>query len=1089
MSKPGNNHLPDAAERRRIEENLDTNYLVEAAAGTGKTTSMVRRMAALIASGKARVHHIAAVTFTRKAASELKVRFVLQLEEAYRKAMENGEEERAVLLMDALENSGRCFVGTIHSFCARLLRERPVEAGVDPAFTEMDEVEDERLRRVSWEEQMAGLADEAMRDRILKAGISPGELFGLFETVTGHPDVDRWPAPDPVPPDMTGALEAFRRYLGHIDALLAELPAECGSDTLIPRLRRVRRMARNAPHNLSEPLSDDPLTLFKILENFGLKVIARIKFYPGGKEQAQDETRRWIEFNETVALPAVRRFMEYRYAVAIQAVLPAVARYRHMRTLTGSLNYEDLLLKAAALLRVSPEVRHFFQSRYRRLLVDEFQDTDPVQAEVMMLLASSDPEMKDWKRCAPRPGSLFVVGDPKQSIYRFRRADIMIYNEVRDIITGPDNITGGGEKLELSANFRSRPEILWWVNRVFETCFPPEETDESPRYVSLESGRPGGGAPADLCGIRTIPIPGWCKNKQIVMQYEPERIARTIRGLVDSGATVAGKDGAPRPCGYGDFLVVTMKKEHLSPFSSALDRWRIPHQVTGGAALSEVPQLYDLYLAVRSAARPHDPVALAAVLKSSMFGFSDADLLAYRLAGGGFRWDRPVPGGLEAVLSERFSDVKERLSLYARWLATLPVVPAMERMAEDLGLAATAARQADGDLRAGSLYKALEILRGAAAQRPLLDHVLETFRLLISGEEPHDGVAARPEPASLVRVMNLHKVKGLEAPVVFLATPVGKWNTSPRLHIVRDGEDVAGYAEMAGPAGPWGRTPAVALPPGWDDTWAPREEAFLKAELTRLLYVAATRAGSMLVVSTMESARGPDSESHPWSFFTGHLGEAPELPDPEGLKPPDPPEEELGPDGDGDPSAYPQKWEGLTRPGYEKSFPSRLAATGRDPQSPTGEHSTGWGTVIHKLLEVAMNTQATDDELTALAQTFLADEELSADHAAEAVATVRSVTSSALWERAAKAEESLTEVPYTYLKSSEPVPTLEPGVMDLVFKENDGWVIVDYKTGTMDKEKYRPQLETYREAWKAMGCGGVKELGLYFVDHDEYVRL
>ena len=1076
MSKLDNYQLPDAAVRRKIEEDLDTNYLVEAAAGTGKTTSMVRRMVALVASGKASAPGIAAVTFTRKAASELKVRFVLQMEEACGKAIKGGDEDRAAYLMSALETSGRCFVGTIHSFCARLLRERPVEAGVDPAFTEMDEYEDERLRRVSWEEQITGLADEVVRDRILAAGLSPGELFSFFETVAGHPDVDRWPAPDPVPPDMTGALEEFRRYLAHIDALLSQLPDEWGSDTLIPRLRRIHRMARNA-RDLA-----DPLILFKILETFGLKVVARNKFYPGEKEQAQGEAERWVRFNEAVAAPAVGRFMEYRYAVAIQAVLPAVDRYRHMRTLQGSLNYGDLLLKAAEMLRENPEVRRFFQRRYRRLLVDEFQDTDPVQAEVMMLLTSTDTGERDWKKCTPRPGSLFVVGDPKQSIYRFRRADIMIYNEVRSIITG----RGGGEKLNLSANFRSRPELLDWVNSVFEPWFPPEETDVAPRYVNLETGRhyDGDRSPVDLSGIRTIPIPARCSNKDLVMRYEPERIARTIRNLVDSGATLTGKDGLTRPCTYGDFLVVTMKKEHLSPFSSAMDRWNIPHQVTGGAALGEVPQLYDLYLAVRSAARPHDPVALVAVLKSGMFGFSDADLLAYRLAGGEFRWDRPVPAGLHAELTERFSDVTKRLSGYARWLATLPVVPAMERMAEDLGLTAMAAIQADGDLRAGSLYKALEVLRSAAALRPLLDNVLETFRLLITGEEAHDGMAARPEPPSLVRVMNLHKVKGLEAPVVFLATPVGNWSTAPSLHIVRDGEEVIGYAEVAGAGGGWGRPPVVALPPGWDDTWAPLEEAFLQAELTRLLYVAATRAGSMLVISQMEKGGG----SHPWSFFSDHLQGAPELSDPEGIEPPDLSEKELGPDGDGDPSKYPQKWKNLLRPGYEKSFPSRHVAPGKDHQPPTEEHAANRGTVIHTLLKATMNDP--EAELTPLAKSLLTNMEMPLDLAEQYSAIVRAVVNSdILWPRAQGARKLFTEVPYTYLKSEDPVPVLEPGVMDLVFKEIDGWVIVDYKTGRMAPERYRPQLEAYREAWEAMGCGKVKEIGLYFVDHGEYVKL
>ncbi len=1074
MGNQNLHQLPDAAERTKIETNLDTNYLVEAAAGTGKTTSMVRRMAALVASGKAPVHQIAAVTFTRKAASELKVRFILQLEEALAEAVKKGDGERADRIRGAAENAGRCFVGTIHSFCARLLRERPVEAGVDPAFTEMDEDEDERMRRVSWEEQVSGLGAGEEIDRILTAGLSPGELFGLFETVAGQPDVNTWPAPEPVLPDMAEALGALTEYLAHLEVLLPQLPDETGSDTLIPRMRRVRRMARNA-RNLS-----DPLTLFQILEPFSLSVKPVQRNFPGKKDQALAEAERWERFNTEVAAPAVAAFKAYRYAVALKTVLPAVDRFRKLRTLTGSLNYGDLLLRAAALLRQSPEVRRFFKDRYRYLLVDEFQDTDPVQAEVMMYLTATDAGEKDWRRCVPGPGSLFVVGDPKQSIYRFRRADITIYNEVRDIITGP----GGGEKIELGANFRSRSEILQWVNEVFEHHFPAEETDEAPRYVSLHPGRlPVESAPQpDLSGIRTVTLPGWCTSKEKIAEVEPERIARTIRHLVDSGATVTGKDGNPRPCSWGDFLIVAMKKENLTPFSRNLDRWSIPHQVTGGTALGEVSELRDLYAAVRAAARPHDPVAFVAVLRSAMVGFSDAELLACRLAGSRFRWDDPVSGELEKGLAGRLREVKERLSLYARWLATLPSVAALERMAENLGLPAKAALREDGNLRVGSLYKALEILRAAAAQRPTLDHILETLEGLLTGTEVHDGMEALPRPASVVRIMNLHKVKGLEAPIVFLAAPAGQWSTTPSLHVQREGTEVLGYTEVHGPSGPRGRGPTVAHPSGWLTNWAPKEEAFLEAELVRLRYVAATRAGSMLVITKVQRAG-----SHPWGFFYSHLEGAPELVDPEGILPPTTEEEEIGLDEPGDPAAYRHRWQDLLKPGYGKIFPSRLAAPGKAPQPPTGEHGTAWGTVIHRLLEAAIGTDLGSVELERLASVYLSDEELPREVAPRAAATVRSVIVSDTWKRAQGASRRFTEIPYTrLLEGREVQKTLETGVMDLVFEEDGGWVIVDYKTGTKDLEKYRPQLEAYREAWETMGCGEVKEVGILWVDHDRY---
>ena len=1091
-SKDSARRLPDAMQRAKIEESLDTNFLVEAAAGTGKTTSMVRRMAALIGSGKAKAANIAAVTFTRKAASELKSRFVLQLESALAEATEAGDMERAGLLAAGIEESGRCFVGTIHSFCARLLRERPVEAGIDPEFSEMDEIQDARLRRLAFDEHMSGSLTAADQEHILKAGLAPGELFGFFETVSGHPDVKRWPAPDPEPPIITGALAALTDYLRHIGTLLEHLPEDHGSDTLIPGMRRLRRMVRNAgglSESLAEPLAA-PLTLFNVFKVFERKITPRHKFYPGGKEQALAEAARWEEFNASWALPAVKRFMEYRYAVAVGTVLPAIGSYRRMRHLEGALNYEDLLLRAAALLRDNPEVRRFFQSRYQRLLVDEFQDTDPVQAEVMLLLTSSDSEMKDWKRCTPKPGSLFVVGDPKQSIYRFRRADIMIYNEVRRIITGTpgtNSLGSRGEKLELSANFRSRPELLEWVNRVFTPRFPASETDEAPRYVELQSGRDFAVAP-DLHGVRSLPIPATCTNKQLIMEYDTQRIARTIRDLVDTGATVTGKDGNPRPCAFGDFMVVTMKREHLSPFSSALDRFSIPHQITGGSALGAVVQLYELYLVVRAAARPHDPVALVAVLRSELFGVADADLLEYRLAGGEFRWDRPVPRDLSRRQADLLTDVNERLRRYAFWLSTLAPVPALERITEDLGLTGMSAAFDDGDLRAGSLYKAMEILRGAWAQRSTLDHVIETLHRLVTGEEEHDGIAARPEPASFVRVMNLHKVKGLEAPVVFLATPAGKWSTAPSLHIVRtgdpDGGEVVGYTEVVGPDTGWGRPAPVALAPGWSETWALREQAFLEAELTRLLYVAATRAGSMLVVSHMEGMGG----SHPWTAFNDYLQDAVPLDDPEDLEPPALLETALGPDDDGNPSVYEGKWTVLKSKTWDKEFPSRLVARTPGVQgTPSGEHGTEWGTVIHKLLEAAGDKATGGDPgtLKKLAVSFLLDAELSAEHADEAVRTVQSVTASDIWAKAGSAKQVLREVPYTWLKKEKPRgPVLESGVMDLVFEEDDGWVIVDYKTGAQDLEKYRLQLEAYKEAWEAFEIGRVKEIGVLWVDYN-----
>ena len=186
---------PDQAARERILHDLDTNILVEAGAGSGKTTAMVGRMIQLIRTGNAHVEEIAAVTFTRKAAAELKERFQEQLEEAFREiqsgVIESSAEERE-RLAQALRDLDRCYVGTIHSFCGRLLRERPLEAGVPPSFQEVSGVEEDRRRAEAWSEFLERLATRPashLLRRLAQVGLRPMQLRALFRELSDNPDV------------------------------------------------------------------------------------------------------------------------------------------------------------------------------------------------------------------------------------------------------------------------------------------------------------------------------------------------------------------------------------------------------------------------------------------------------------------------------------------------------------------------------------------------------------------------------------------------------------------------------------------------------------------------------------------------------------------------------------------------------------------------------------------------------------------------------------------------------------------------------------------------------------------------------------
>ena len=458
------NTLNDQRSRDRIVSELDRNLLVEAGAGSGKTHMMAARMAAGVASGAYAIERMAAVTFTRKAAAELRGRFQLALESELATA---SDADRASRLRSALSNLERFFAGTIHSFCAHLLRERPVEAGVSPGFTELEEVQDTLLRRQSWRDyrrQAKGAGDPLILE-LLDVGIRASDLDRAFDTVCLYEEVSfppgeafcpnasvPWKAldvfwavlinklPRPIPEGTTcRTQQVARRFFGQIRVSAGQR----GPAALVPLLEAWDF----TPGIVQYQWSDNPATKKKIAQEIG----------------ALHEAFRTITIE-----PFLAQWRQYIYRIGITLLTRARTQAAADRRRQNTLNYGDLLQLTARVLRENADVRRALQEKYRWLFVDEFQDTDPVQAEIMFLLsgeseptgASAQPDT-DWRKARLRPGALFVVGDPKQSIYRFRRADIDIYNEVSAKIGEP----GTGEVLSLTTNFRSVPSLCEWADR------------------------------------------------------------------------------------------------------------------------------------------------------------------------------------------------------------------------------------------------------------------------------------------------------------------------------------------------------------------------------------------------------------------------------------------------------------------------------------------------------------------------------------------------------------------------------------------------------------------------------------------------
>ncbi|HEY6147292.1 MAG TPA: UvrD-helicase domain-containing protein, partial [Thermoanaerobaculia bacterium] len=541
--KKGNRPLSDDPARRAIRSSLGETILVEAAAGTGKTTSLVDRMVALVGAG-ASIGQIAAVTFTIKAAAQLDQRFQASLEAA---ARDDPDPVRREWFVTALGSLDACFVGTIHAFCARLLRERPVEAKLEPGFTEIDEAVDRSERASAWRRfgERLFIEENSTLERLVGFGVRWDDLEPTFNDLCENEDVEPVAQGEVPPPDLSAERARLERYL---DSVMPELPANVpsgGWDKLQSALRQADRLRR-----ILDASSAETAEILRVLAT-GTEVVQK-RWPNAARAVALNASHE--EFLQDVARPAIQRWREFLHPIAMSLLRPAVDSYRDWRHATGRASFQDLLSVARDLLRDRPAVREDLQRRFPRLLVDEFQDTDPIQAEVVLYLTGQDTSERDCWKLSPIPGSLFVVGDPKQSIYRFRRADIETYNRVRETIR-----RAGGRVLQLNTNFRSAEQVCEWVNGAFERLLPAgsDPRPEQAEHVPLVAFEPPGGPEA---GAFRLEPRGAASNRQAdLVAADSARIADVIAAAI-SGAGMPG--GSPRRYLPADFLNLLRRRNN-----------------------------------------------------------------------------------------------------------------------------------------------------------------------------------------------------------------------------------------------------------------------------------------------------------------------------------------------------------------------------------------------------------------------------------------------------------------------------------------------------------------------------------------------
>jgi ATP-dependent helicase/nuclease subunit A len=802
----------DTSARAAVRDDLAGTLFLEAGAGSGKTTSLVERFVALVAMGVP-ADRIAAITFTEKAARELADRI--------RQALEHAGDQAALDLLD------RAAIGTLHAFAQRILNEHPIEAGLPPRLEVLDEISSQ----LAFEERWDTFVDRLLEDHAVEAPFrmllaSGIDLRHLRDVALAF--ADNW--------DLVAERLADRPPMAPLEPgeVLAELAAVLAlgdtchdhDDRLLARLGELATWGAS----LRDAVDDDSrLTLLGEHERPSTRV---------GNVGRRGSWADVVGVREAVAALGERCDALRREAqqVAIEHVADAIGRFTvasaDERRRAGQLEFHDLLVLARAVLRHpehGPGVRAAVRDRYQRLLLDEFQDTDPIQVELATLLGA-DPgdEAGAWRDATVEPGRLFFVGDPKQSIYRFRRADIEVFLTARDRLAGSVH--------RLTTNYRTTEPVLDWVNHAFGRLIV-EERGSQPAYEALHAHRTHAapvGPSVAMLGAISHPAP---MSAEVLRRIEAADVAAAARRAVAEGWSVADSTGW-RPARWSDVAVLLPARTSLSSLEQALESADVPYRAETSSLVYGTGEVRDLLMVARAVDDPTDSLAVVAALRTPAFGCGDDDLYTWRVHHRGW-WDHQVSRPAEAPPHHPVAVGLAWLAALHReclWLSPSQVLERIVRERRLLEVAFVHPRPRD-------LWRRLRFVVDQAraweeAGGITLRQYLEWVKLLgAEGSRVLETVLPETDDDA-VRILTVHGAKGLEFPVTILSGLTTLLRARP-----------AGVQVRFPPGTGWALKLGADVRTAEFESGAALEEQMDRHERLRLLYVAATRARDHLVVS------------------------------------------------------------------------------------------------------------------------------------------------------------------------------------------------------------------------------------------------
>lgn len=1031
--------------RQDIVCDVKTSFFVEAGAGSGKTTALVNRMVSMVESG-IKVNEISAITFTKAAANEFYARFQKEL----------AKKSDDKLCADALRDIDLCFMGTIDSFCNMILSEHPSAAQIPSNTKNVSEEELIELYKIAFSEISAGLYGTELKElceNFIKFDSRPQTTFikivsvlmskrnaNIINTVPSKTDIDQL-----INVELKQAATALYALANAKDAFNeASDGARKAKANLIKCQKMLKgNLASNIPNTI-RVLKD--LEDLRINKDISLSSIDSnlAKFF------VEHESRgklAWYEIDKENFIS--KKLKNYQYAITLDFVSKSLEPIAEKLKQEGKLDFFDYILYLRDTLKEDAAnggnlIKHIYH-RHKYFLIDEFQDTNPIQAEIFFYLTATKFPQTDFTKCIPHPGSLFIVGDPKQSIYRFRDADVSSFIRIRTLFENPVV----GRVVELTRNFRSTNKLREFYNDEFSKLFV--ESKDQAAFNMIPPVTDKVDDPDAFSGVYSYTLKYYkSKEEAIKEDLDPYVVSNMILKIIKNNKLYLNKN---QNIEFKDFMVLTRTTTHLQDYMKAFRENDIPFKVEGETLFNDCEAFKTAMGIIGAIAHPKERLFVYKALTNKLFNEKDDNIIGV---------DISVPNINSSInslkkLSEFFELVKEKSpsAIYQKIISYFELFKHIDSANMEYlfyGLELLRSKELDGTI--SSIEDAYDYLDS------LLDSNKEVERCM--SLELND---------NKVHLANVHKVKGLERPIVILADPtivikgpsnrMDYSNGQPDLYVfnVQNKDNFSNYIES-----------------NIYNAQVEEEKISQEAERLRLLYVAATRARNVVIVGKQYKADGSFANSL-WKGIADDVNNNIETVL-NGIT--ITPSIKAGVDAK---SLYNKTSVLDNKKPNDKSYeiirPSMLAHSKVESEDieykpSKNTDATIKGTMVHRLMEELVSSNGTFD-IKQLIDDICNEYDAEDKFKDVLISVANTVTSGGykqingapedILKELSNADEKYTEVPFAYKENNE----LYNGVIDLLYKKDGMWHVIDYKTNYDDTDLdnlYRKQLDSYIEAFK-----------------------